>query len=280
MRHHQMQEPVRLGDTSDPAQEHIEQQALRSWHAAAGGSTDATFDWRLERVGDALCSVSSSEPSILLNRVLGLGSGREPSTRQLLAIRDVYAAAGVSRFFLTLAPGLRSAGLSARLAKAGYRPHRGWVTFSRGREPVGTIKTDLSVRLIDEQDAQAFAEIAANAFDLRPESCPALAALVTAPGWHLFMSFAGDQPAGTGAIFIDGDTGYLDWGATHPDFRRRGSQAALLNARLRFAHESSCARVVTMTGEAVPGDPQHSYRNILRAGFMERYCRENWIPVI
>ncbi len=29
-----------------------------------------------------------------------------------------------------------------------------------------------------------------------------------------------------------------------------------------------------MTGEAVPEDPQHSYSNILRAGFSEAYLRE------
>jgi hypothetical protein len=33
-----------------------------------------------------------------------------------------------------------------------------------------------------------------------------------------------------------------------------------------------------MTGEAVPGDDQHSYHNIERAGFEEAYLRENWIP--
>jgi hypothetical protein len=33
-----------------------------------------------------------------------------------------------------------------------------------------------------------------------------------------------------------------------------------------------------MTGEAVPGDKQHSYRNIQKAGFKEAYLRENWIP--
>jgi hypothetical protein len=33
-----------------------------------------------------------------------------------------------------------------------------------------------------------------------------------------------------------------------------------------------------MTGEAVPGDPQHSYGNIVKAGFAEAYLRENWVP--
>jgi hypothetical protein len=33
----------------------------------------------------------------------------------------------------------------------------------------------------------------------------------------------------------------------------------------------------TETGEAVDGDPQHSYRNILRAGFEQLDVRENFV---
>ena len=93
----------------------------------------------------------------------------------------------------------------------------------------------------------------------------------------VFMSFDGERPAGTGAIYIDGKTAALDWGATHPDFRRRGGQTAVLAARIRYAIEQGCDLICTMTGEAVPGDPQHSYRNIQKNGFSEAYLRENWI---
>jgi GNAT superfamily N-acetyltransferase len=72
--------------------------------------------------------------------------------------------------------------------------------------------------------------------------------------------------------------GYLDFGATDPAFRRRGSQTALLGARIRDALDTGCHTIVTMTGEAVPGDAQHSYRNIEKAGFVTSYLRENWIP--
>lgn len=71
---------------------------------------------------------------------------------------------------------------------------------------------------------------------------------------------------------------YLDFGATHPDFRRRGGQTGVLNTRIHDALDAGCASIVTMTGEAVPGDEQHSYRNIQKAGFTEAYLRENWIP--
>ncbi len=36
--------------------------------------------------------------------------------------------------------------------------------------------------------------------------------------------------------------------------------------------------MLTTTGEEVEGDPQHSYKNIVRAGFREAYVRENFAP--
>ena len=92
------------------------------------------------------------------------------------------------------------------------------------------------------------------------------------------MSFDRDIPAGTGAMYMRDGMAYLDFGATHPDFRRRGAQTGVLNTRIRDAFAAGCTMIVTMTGEAVPGDEQHSYKNIIKAGFKESYLRENWIP--
>jgi penicillin amidase len=41
---------------------------------------------------------------------------------------------------------------------------------------------------------------------------------------------------------------------------------------------AGCTRLLTATGEAVPGDPQHSYHNIEWAGFEPTYVRDNWVP--
>lgn len=48
--------------------------------------------------------------------------------------------------------------------------------------------------------------------------------------------------------------------------------------RIADAHDLGCRVLATATGEAVPGDPQHSYRNILRAGFELSHVRANWVP--
>ena len=54
--------------------ERIETRALLAWHEAFVEARIGSYDWRIERVGDAYCSVSSSDHSILLNRVLEFGA--------------------------------------------------------------------------------------------------------------------------------------------------------------------------------------------------------------
>lgn len=259
--------------------ERVEARALRAWHTAYVDARVADYDWRLETIGDALCSVCSSDPSILMNRVLELGSEGLPSESQLREIRRVYDEAGIERYFLHVVPQRKGPDTDALLTAAGYEKYRGWMKFGRGAGAVREATTALDVRSVGLEHGDAFAAIAAPAFDMLPASKPVVALLPGVPGQRAFMSFDGDRPAGTGAVFVDGDVAALDWGATHPDFRRRGGQSAVLAARIRFALQQGCNGIYTMTGEAVPGDPQHSYGNIMKNGFAEAYLRENWIPV-
>lgn len=264
-------------DDSD-RMERVETRALQAWHAGFSAARIAGYDWRLERIGDALCSVSSSDPSILLNRVLDLGRDGPPGRQQLLDIRRVYEDAGVERFFLHVVPDLKGPDTDALLTETGFEKYRGWMKFARGAGDVRSVHTDLEVRRVGPRQGVEFAAIVAPAFDMSPVSLPLLALLPGIENQTAFMSYDGTRLAGTGVVFVDGETGQLDWGATHVDFRRRGGQTAVLGARLRFAFDAGCASIATMTGEAVPGDQQHSYGNILKSGFSESYLRENWVP--
>ena len=93
------------------------------------------------------------------------------------------------------------------------------------------------------------------------------------PAMH---AWAGDEPAGAGALHLDGEAAWLGVGATRPQFRRRGAQAAVLAARIDAARAAGATMLATETGERVPDQPSTSYRNILRAGFREAYVRANW----
>ena len=136
----------------------------------------------------------------------------------------------------------------------------------------------LEVSKIGCEHGAAFGAIVSAAFDLGDEAAPWLAQLPGREGWHIFMSFDRGEPAGTGAMFVRNGLAWLDFGATRPAFRRRGSQGAVLAARLRLAQELGCRQMFTCTGVAAAGDPQHSYGNILRFGFRTQYIRKNFAP--
>ncbi|NOR35776.1 MAG: GNAT family N-acetyltransferase [Woeseiaceae bacterium] len=258
--------------------ETIEHQAFEAWFRAAMAVDSGNFRWTRFRQGDALCYGSATEPSILINRVLNLGSEYKPTLKQLVGIRTIYTNAGISRFFLHVVPEKLGTDYEALLTEAGYEKYRGWMKFERGTGEVGPVTTDLSICRVGPESAADFASIVGNAFDFGAGFQPAIAALANDPNWYLYMSFNGEQPAGTGGLYMKNGVAYLDFGATHPDFRRRGGQTGVLNTRIQAALDAGCSSIVTMTGEAVPGDEQHSYSNIQRAGFEEAYLRENWIP--
>jgi GNAT superfamily N-acetyltransferase len=149
--------------------------------------------------------------------------------------------------------------------------------FDRGAEPTPRGGHPLAVREARIGDAPAYGHIAAAAFDLTPEAAALFPALLGKPGFRLFMSFDGDTPAGGGLLYVDGTDAWLDWGATDPAFRGGGSQRALLAHRIDAAAAAGCTRLMTCTGEAVTGDPQHSYHNIEWAGFRPALLRDNWV---
>ena len=260
--------------------EAIERAALEDLHAAASPEVRQDLELEGRAVGAAFVSVAAALPAsaIVINRAHGVGLGAPETEETVAEMIDAYGKAGVARFFLQLHPEARPAALPDWLAARGLERARGWQKFSRGREPVPEAATDLEIRRVGPEHCEAFGAIVADAFDLGPAARPWLAALPGRARWHVFMSFEGDTPAGTGALFIDGDVAWTDYGATAPAFRRRGSQGALLCARLRFALDQGCRAIHTCTGEAVPGDPQHSYANILRAGFREDHVTANYAP--
>ena len=70
---------------------------------------------------------------------------------------------------------------------------------------------------------------------------------------------------------VDGARAYLGFAGTLSEHRGKGGQAALFAARIERARARGCTTLVTETGEQIPDRPSGSYRNILRAGFEERF---------
>lgn len=261
-----------------PASERLEGASLAALHESATAGTRERLGLELHEIGDALVSIARNDPSIMLNRTIGLGLQDPASAEIIEAIRTRYREAGIDRFFLHVHPAARPDRIAEPLTAAGLRPYRRWMKFERGTEPPPAAQSDLEVREIDATHAEAFGHIAAPAFDLTPPAAALFADLPKRAGFHLYMSFDGDTPVGTGLLLIEGTDAWFDWGATDPAFRGRGSQRALLARRVTDAIARGCTRLLTCTGEAVPGHPQHSYHNIEWVGFRPAYPRENRVP--
>jgi len=258
--------------------EEVERAALVTLHDCAAAGLAGRLGLRLVQIGGSTLSIAPGTPGVVVNRAIGLGFGEPASRESVTAIAARYADAGVRSYYLHRHPEARPPELADWLREAGFAKSRGWVKFARGREAPPEVNSDLAVRLVGEPQAGKFGVIAAGGFGLSAEGAELVAGLLHDPRWRLYLAYDGETPVGAAGLFVHERTGWLDWASTLPEFRKRGCQSLLLRRRIEDALDLGCTRIITETGAAVEGDPQHSYRNILRAGFSELYLRENWRP--
>jgi hypothetical protein len=269
-----------MNTTAVIAAERVERAALADLHAAAPSDAARDLGLRLETIDGALVSIAERDPTILVNRTIGLGVEHAAIEKTVAEIVSRYSAAGLARYFVHLDPSAEPGQLSGWLESAGLTPYsRAWAKFVRDADTSPQQpESDLEVRLAGSEHAEWFGRIASQGFGLGPSWHPVLAGLVDRPGWRVYLSFDAGEPAGCAAMRLNDGVAWLDWAATSPEFRRRGSQGVLLARRIADAVDLGVRLIATATGEAVPGDPQHSYRNILRAGFRLSHSRANWVP--
>ncbi len=265
-------------DQIDKLSERIERLALESLHSCCPSDVRHANGLDLVPAKDGIVACSAGDPSILINRTLGLGTEDPVSADSIEAVRAIYASNNIRNYFIHIYDDTLTTGARELLNHEKFVKKRGWMKFRTNNPGKREAATTLRVERIGIAKCKDFGIIVCGAFGMLDQSIPLLAGLANDERWKLFASYDGDRPAGAGTLFVDGNVGWLEWGATHPDFRQRGSQAAIMAARLTLASELGCKHVFTETGEEVKGDPQHSYKNILKAGFRESVLRLNYAP--
>jgi len=249
-----------------------ELEAFRDLYAAAPPELGA----RSEEIDGALClRLEPLSTVTMFNRALGLGIEQPATDEQLDAVLAFLR--GVEAY-VTVAPEAGPPDLGDRLAARGLAPERGWTKFSRPTAAPPEATTELRVER--DETGEAFAEAATRGFGVPRFFADWLRPLAAREGWQCFAAFDGDAPAAAGALFVTGSVGWVGIGATVPEHRGKGGQSALLAARIDAAAAAGCELVVTETGEPVDGQPNGSYRNILRAGFEPQYVRPNYLSAI
>lgn len=259
--------------------EALETRALAALHALADRPLAARLGLAWRELGGACVSAAAALPAsaIVVNRAIpSPGARPDPAT-----IAGFYRERRIARHFLALPLHEAAEDGTDAFGAAGYRPARAWQKFARMADtPAARAAMPAGVEILrvtpDLPDmAEAAAGIAAAAFDLGALAVPWLSRLAEDPGWSVFAAVAEGRVVATGSFYRVGDAGWIDWDATAPDHRGRGLQRALLTARVAHARAEGIVRLHTCTGAEAPGDPQHSYHNILRSGFAETVRREN-----
>ena len=238
----------------------------RAWtdFVADSGTTAAS----IAHVGGATLLVS---PAGALHVNIAMGAPSEVAAVRAIAAH--FRAAGVSRFLIEL--GDPRVAAAADLVK--YR--RGMVRLARERgAPLVAAPTDLALDTPREDEIVPAAEILCAQLGAPAALAPDYATLVRSPRWHLRIARDGARVVAAALLYVREGAGYLMGAATLPSHRGRGAQSALIRARLVLADELGARVVVSHTGEAVPGEPQHSEQNMRRHGLLEVARYDVYLP--
>jgi GNAT superfamily N-acetyltransferase len=257
--------------------ETVEMKAWESMFAAAPEDLRQGLGLETRWFGPAMATMSRVIDIGQFNRIQGIGLPGDEDGDCLEPAVDWFREAGLKNFLVQPPPGPRSADFAERIETLELTPfRRGWTKFRRPPLPAMPPPTDLIILEATADRAADFGETAAAGFDMPPSLARWLGALVGRPGWRCYLACEGERPLGCGAAFIDGGEAWLGIGATRPEGRGRGSQSAILARRINDAIAAGVSMLSTETGSAVPGEPQTSFSNILRAGFEIAYERPNW----
>jgi hypothetical protein len=229
-------------------------------------------DRALVTPGATCFRLDEAPDSPMVNRVVGLGLERPATAADIDAA--LAAMEGVTHY-VAVSPHAAPPDLDRSLEGRGLQPGWGWMLFERGAAPPEAAETALRIVEVGPAEARAWAGVVLSAYGLPDAAAPTVAALHERPGWTCWLALHGDEPASAAALWVGGDAAYLGFAGTLAAHRGSGGQGALLATRIGRALELGATTLVTETGEQQPERPSGSYRNILRAGFRERYVVGN-----
>ena len=265
-----------VGDV--PGLERIEQEAWRGLAAIAPPPFVQGVGFECQAMGGGLFVMASRIPAFQLNWLGGAGLEADDS-EAVGRVVGRFREAGQTKFIIQVPPGPHAASLAARARAEGLAEHSlAWAKFRRDTRKAPASDPSIEVREVGAGERELFASTAVAGFGMPPLIVQWLSGVVGRPGWRCFVAFVAGQPAGAGALFVQGDYGWVGIGATRPEARNRGAHRALLARRIEAAHRDGARWVTTETGVPQQGQPAPSYRNILASGFEVAYLRPNWAP--
>ncbi len=260
--------------------EKVEMRAWKDVVNAAPLWLRISLDLVAEESDGVLLLASRGIPSLLFNRVIGLGGDVPVTERQIGQIMDRYWTLGVSNYWIHAGPFAQPMRLGGMLQAQGLSLYRrSWVKMVRPARKVQVEESEIHVRPARIEDAHRVASIVGPAFDLPQRAAEMFAHLIDRPHWHVFVAELRGEVIAAAGLFIEDEMAYLAFAATRMEHRRLGSQRALMQARINVACDEGCRWITTETGFPLAADePNPSYHNMLWAGFRPVEIRDNYAP--
>jgi GNAT superfamily N-acetyltransferase len=232
---------------------------------------------RTRHLDGAFVQIASGLDILAYNRVVGVGLEQPATEDGIERITAAFAEAGVPRFFIQVSPAAAPDDLAERLLERGFVHYNSWVRLYRSLEAIPEPRADVDIRPLDAAHATDFGALVALAFGW-PDALGTIAAQALGrPGWHHFAAFVDGTLAGTGVLFTGRDLAWITFGTTHPDYRNRGIQKALIIHRMEVARTRGCRTVIVETAEQKPDRASPSYLNMIKLGFEVGYVRPNYL---
>jgi GNAT superfamily N-acetyltransferase len=206
-------------------------------------------------------------PSSAGNRLLVYDPVSADLVETVRAGAAIFARAGVTHWFIEIGAGVQAAQVVAVMNDVGARvwPHVRYPVLARTPGDVPAVKTSLEVRRIEAAAARAHATEVDAIWD-KPGASAALISAAERPGYEPVLALDGGRAVAMGILIhsgVEAGTAYLASGGTHPDFRNRGGQSAIIAERVRIAKQLGCGMCVSETVLTV----ETSTSNLLKAGF-------------
>lgn len=210
------------------------------------------------------------------NHVTGAGLYEEIDEILIKKIIDFYIGSN-SIFSIQLVPEALNNKTELLLNRNDFRLKNYWVRLYRDTSEIENVKSSLEIKEINENFYDEFTSTITGIFGMDARLKGMFEGTLPSDKWKHYATFKGEQLAGTGSVYLDGDFAYTGNATTKPEYRSRGSQGLLLKTRIDAARLAGCRFVTAGVWSDTPGYRNPSYHNLLRYGFRELYKRANYV---
>jgi hypothetical protein len=229
-------------------------------------------------LGGGVAVAMSGLDNPFFNRAIGLGIERPATEADVEEVVAFYAEHGATTVAIPIAAHAAPRALVGWVEARGFAVSRRWPKLWR---PLDVLPdpppTDLRIEQVGIERADDFADVVNAAFEFGDALRPMLPPLVGRRDWLHYLGFDGDVPVAAGAVYLMGDVAWLGFGATLESHRGRGGQSAIFHRRLVDAAARGCRLAITETGPDTPEEPNPSFRNMRRIGFLVGEHRPNYV---